>query len=125
MARHHLELEIYRRATDAAMRIFALSRVFPREETVSLCEPLRRSSRTVAACIARAWRQGLSEVDPQSFVDAESAAAETQSWLEFAVRCDYLDKAEGRALFVIYEEIGRELRKLATEATDKVADEHE
>ena len=100
------------------MRVFALSRMFPREEAVSLTEPLRRSSRNVAAHIARAWRQGASVDDERAFVDAESAAAETQSWLEFAVRCDYLDKGEGRALFVTYEEIGRELRKLATDDTD-------
>ncbi len=37
--------------------------------------------------------------------DCEAEAAETQVWIQFAVRCGYLDRDEGRSLFVTYDEI--------------------
>jgi four helix bundle protein len=37
--------------------------------------------------------------------DAETEAAETQTWLAFAVSCDYLDREVGKKLFRAYEEI--------------------
>jgi len=53
----HCDLEVYRKAFDAAMRIFELSRRFPREETYSLMDQVRRSSRSVCANLAEAWRK--------------------------------------------------------------------
>ncbi|HEX9372674.1 MAG TPA: four helix bundle protein [Roseiflexaceae bacterium] len=55
--RTHRELEAYRKAFDAAMEIFELSKGFPREETYSLTDQIRRSSRSVCANLAEAWRK--------------------------------------------------------------------
>ena len=56
MIQSHEELEVYQLAFDAAMRIFAVSKGFPREETYSLTDQMRRSSRSVCSNIAAAWR---------------------------------------------------------------------
>jgi four helix bundle protein len=102
----HFELEVYKKAFDAAMRIFRYSKGFPKEETYSLTDQIRRSSRSVCANLAEAWRKRRYEA---AFVakisDAEAEAAETQSWLEFAVRCEYLKKEDGATLFQTYHEI--------------------
>src|SRR6476469_7933628 len=78
----HRELEVYQKGFDAAMQIFALSKKFPKEETYSLTDQIRRSSRSVSANIAEAWRKRRYQA---AFVaklsDAESEAAETQVWL--------------------------------------------
>jgi four helix bundle protein len=75
----HNELIVYQKAFDAAMQIFELSKTFPKEETYSLTDQVRRSSRSVCANIAEAWRKRRYE---KAFVsklsDAESEAAETQ-----------------------------------------------
>ena len=42
MIKHHQDLEIYKVAFDAAMRIFELSKKFPKEETYSLTDQIRR-----------------------------------------------------------------------------------
>ena len=88
------------------MRIFELSRSFPKEETYSLTDQIRRSSRSVCANIAEAWRKRRYEA---AFIakpsDTEGEAAETQTWLEFSVRCNYLDKEIGRELFKENDEI--------------------
>jgi four helix bundle protein len=102
----HRDLEVYRKGFDAAMRIFALSKSFPKEETYSLTDQMRRSSRSVCANFAEAWRKRRYE---GSFIselsDAESEAAETQVWLEFAVKCEYVDRDAALALYQSYDEI--------------------
>ncbi len=55
--RKHTELQVFQKATEAAMGIFELSKGFPREETYSLTDQMRRSSRSVCANVAEAWRK--------------------------------------------------------------------
>lgn len=110
--RSHRQLEVYQMAFAAAMEIFELSKAFPREETFSLTDQIRRSSRSVCANLGEAWRRRRY---PAAFVsklnDSEAEAAETQIWLEFAVKCDYLDASVGRELYATYDII---LGKLVT-----------
>lgn len=99
-------MEVYKKAFAVAMRIFELSKIFPKEEIYSLTDQIRRSSRSVCANIAEAWRKRRYEA---AFIaklnDAEGESAETQTWLEFSVRCEYLKKEIGRELFKEYDEI--------------------
>jgi len=102
----HTELEVYKKAFDAAMQIFELSKKFPKEETYSLTDQIRRASRSVCANLAEGWRKRRYEA---AFVaklsDSEGEAAETQVWLQFAVKCDYLKRDEGARLYKTYDEI--------------------
>ena len=52
----HRDLGVYEKAFDAAMKLFELSKSFPKEETYSLTDQVRRSSRSVCANLAEAWR---------------------------------------------------------------------
>jgi four helix bundle protein len=102
----HQDLEVYRMAFEAAMQIFEISKQFPKEEAYSLTDQVRRCSRSVCSNIAEAWRKRRYEAAFISKLnDAEGEAAETQTWLEFAVRCKYLKPEAGRALFRTYNEI--------------------
>ena len=104
--RTHGDLEVYRKAFDAAMRIFELSKGFPKEEKYSLTDQIRRASRSVCRNLAEAWRKRRYEAALVSRLsDSESEAAETQVWLEFAVKCGYLNRAEARELYRTYDEI--------------------
>jgi four helix bundle protein len=102
----HRDLEVYQKAFDVAMRIFELSKSFPKEETYSLTDQIRRSSRSVCANLAEAWRKRRYE---KSFVsklcDSEGEAAETQVWLEFAVHCGYIQRDDAAALYRAYDGI--------------------
>lgn len=90
--RSHEQLEVYQIAFDAAMEIFEMTRHFPKEETYSLTDQIRRSSRAVCANLTEAWRKRRYEAAFVSKLnDAETEAAETQTWLDFAFRCRYLD----------------------------------
>ena len=103
----HRDLEVYRLAFQAAMRIFALTKPFPREERYSLTDQIRRSSRAVCANLAEAWRKRRYEGAflLLKLTDAEAEAAETQTWVEFAVECNYLDAHTDRELRQTYDHI--------------------
>src|SRR6516165_534763 len=89
----HSELESYRKAFEAAMRLFDISKGFPKEELYSLTDQVRRSSRSVCANLAEAWRRRRYRAAFVSKLnECEGEAAETQTWIEFCVRCGYLDR---------------------------------
>jgi four helix bundle protein len=97
-------LRVYQNALDAAMKVFALTKVFPKEEKYSLVDQMRRSSRSVCANIAEAWRKRRYEAAFISKLsDSETEACETQVWLEFAWRCKYLSEEEMKALDGAYD----------------------
>jgi four helix bundle protein len=90
-----------------------LTKTFPTEEKYSLTDQIRRSSRSVCANIAEAWRKRRYRA---AFIaklsDAESEACETQVWLEFAKKCGYLKEEVGEGLHEEYEIIMRQLMNM-------------
>ena len=104
--RHFRDLEVYQLAMAAAMKLFEGSKKFPPEEKYSLTDQIRRSSRSVCANIAEAWRKRRY---PNAFVsklsDAEAEAAETQVWIEFSVKCGYFPSDQTDELDMQYENI--------------------
>src|SRR5580658_1854097 len=106
----HRDLDVYRKAFEAAIKIFKLSKEFPKEETYSLTDQIRRSSRSVCANLAEAWRKRRYEAAFISKLsDSEAETAETQVWVEFAVKCGYLDRKSGVVLYQTYDEVLRML----------------
>ena len=104
--RHFRELDVYKMAMEAAMKIFELTKRFPAEERYSLTDQVRRSSRSVCSNIAEAWRKRrYSAAFVAKLSDAEAEAAETEVWLEMAVRCGYLDQSKSAVLEQQYEHI--------------------
>ena len=113
--RTHRDLEVYQKAFDAAMKIFELSKSFPKEETYSLTDQIRRSSRSVCSNLAEAWRKRRYEAAFISKLsDSESEAAETQVWLEFVVKCKYMGRDQAAALYQTYDGILRTLVGMIT-----------
>ena len=105
-AYNHPDLEVYRLAFDTAMRIFDLSKSFPKEERYSLTDQIRKSSRSVCAQIAEAWRRRrYRAVFINKISESEREAAETQSWLQFAVSCGYVQANDARTLYANYNKI--------------------
>jgi four helix bundle protein len=112
--RSHRELDVYKMAFEAAMKIFELSKSFPKEETYSLTDQIRRSSRSVCSNLAEAFRK---RKYPKSFIskltDSESEAAETQTWLDFAFSCSYISESVHKELDDLYEKIIGKLVNMA------------
>jgi four helix bundle protein len=88
------------------MRIYNLTKKFPKEELWSLTDQIRRSSRSVCSNLAEAFRKRRY---PKAFVlkltDSEGEAAETQTWLDFSIACKYISETEYSELNELYEKI--------------------
>ena len=102
--RTHRDLEVFQLAFKSSMEIFELSKKFPKEETYSLTDQVRRSSRSVCANLAEAWRKRRYEgAFVNKLSDSEAEAAETQVWLDFAMECGYLAKEDYGKLYQQYD----------------------
>ena len=114
-ARTFRDLVVWQKAMDAAMLIFTKTKAFPQEERYSLTDQIRRSSRSVPANLAEAWRKRRY---PAAFVsklsDAEAEGAETQTHIEIARRCNYLSAEDAASLDSLYNEILAMIESMAS-----------
>ena len=114
--RHFRDLDVYQNALDAGLRVYDLTKKFPIEERYALTDQARRSSRSVCANTAEAWRKrryGAAFIAKLS--DAEGEAAETQVHLEFAFRHGYISQEEFFNVDDAYEKIIGQLVKMIDE----------
>ena len=115
--RSYRDLRVYQAAMDLAMEIFRLSKSFPREERYSLVDQIRKSSRSVCANLSEAWRKRRYQAAFVSKLsNSETEAAETQVWLEFAFRCDYIKEETFKNLDQRYEHILSQLVTMIMDA---------
>jgi len=104
MVKHFRDLRNYQFALKSAMIIFELTKKWPPEEHYSMTDQIRRSSRSVHANIAEAWRKRRYVAHFTSkLCDADGEAAETQSWLDSAFRCGYITEDTFNRLNNYYE----------------------
>lgn len=100
------DLRVYQQAMNLAMEIFTLTKKFPKEEKYSLVDQIRRSPRSVCTNIAEAWRKRRYKA---AFIaklsDSETEACETQVWIEFSLRCEYINSEKAKILDDEYNQI--------------------
>ena len=104
----HRDLIVYQKAFALAMKIYHITKKFPKEELYSLVDQIRRSSRSVCSCIAEAYRKRKYQgYFVNKISDADGENSETLVWLEFSEACGYISSDERTALELDAEEIGR------------------
>ena len=102
------ELIVYKKAFQMAMEIYKTSKNFPKEEKFSLTDQIRRSSRSVCANIAEAYRKRMYVRHFISkLTDSDAENSETVVWLDFALECNYLEREIHARLLKETDEIGR------------------
>src|SRR5512145_824743 len=110
MIRSYQELAVYQKAFEQAMRIFEITKRFPKEERYSLTDQIRRASRSVCSNIGEAWRKRrYCAAFISKLSDSETEAEETRVWLEFSWRCGYIAKWEADELDAQYDRILKQL----------------
>ena len=72
------DLKVYRKAFDSALQIFEITKNFPKEETYSVTDQIRRSSRSVCSNLSEGWRKRrYMAVFLNKLTDSGQEAAET------------------------------------------------
>ncbi len=93
------DLHVYQLAYSLAMLIFRLSRGWPKEERYSLTDQIRRSSRSVCANLREAWAKRRYVAHFLSkLTDADGENSETDTWIDFAYDCQYINTEEYKRL---------------------------
>lgn len=114
MSQGFKDLKVYQLAYKLSMEVFEMSKKFPKEETYSLTDQIRRSSRSVSVNIGEGYRK---RVYPKHFsskmTDADAECTETMIWLDYACDCKYISSDIRNNLYVRYEEVGRMLGGMA------------
>ena len=104
------DLIVYRRAYELAMRIFEVSKCFPAEERYALTSQIRRSSRSICLNLREAWAKRRYEAAfVAKLTDCDGENSETDSALDFALDCGYIDHDTHRELISLTTEIGKML----------------
>ena len=100
------DLKIYQLAYKLAVEIFELTKKLPKEETYSLIDQIRRSSRSVAMNIREGFaKRKYEQVFIRHLNDAFGSSEETRGWLDFSLDCKYISKEEHVELDKQYDEL--------------------
>jgi len=106
-------LMAYKKAFALAMKIFEMTRNFPKEERYALTDQMRSSSRSVCSCIGEAYRKRQYEAHFVSkSTDADSENTETRVWLDFSKACGYITTEVWSDLEAKADEVGRLLNHM-------------
>ena len=102
------DLLAYQKSFTLAMKLFQITKLFPKEEMYSLTDLIRRSSRSVPANIAETYRKREYPKHFQSkLTDSDAENSETQVCLEFALQCDYINQNLHDELINERNEVGK------------------
>ena len=100
------DLKVYNLAFELAMEIFSLTQGFPKEEQYSLTDQMRRSSRSVAINIREGFaKKRYENVFIRHLNDSTGSSEETRGWLDFSIRCQYIDSMMHEKLDTSYDEV--------------------
>lgn len=101
------ELEVYKKAYSLAMAIFEISKTFPAEEKHALTSQIRHSSRSVCLNLREAWAKRRYEAHFISkLTDCDGENSETDSSLDFALDCNYINTEKHQELTLLSNRIG-------------------
>ena len=107
------DLNVYKSTRTEALKIFEISKKFPRDEKFSMTDQIRRSSRAVKSMIAEAWaRRRYEAAFINKINEAMGEAAETQSWLDDALDCGYITNEQHSSLDSSWQSIGGMLNNM-------------
>jgi len=96
------ELEAYKEAFRLQQEIFEATKGWPKDETYSLIDQVRRSSRSIGANLSEAWAKRRYPAHFLSkLTDADGEISETRHWIATAHACGYLSD-EGRSLLATH-----------------------
>jgi len=116
MIKSFRELTVYQKAFEQAMKLFEVSKKFPKEEQYSLTDQIRRSSRSVCTNLGEAWRKRRYQAHFVSkLTDADAEATETMIWLDFSLHCGYISTAVHTQFSSEYEQVGKMLGAMISE----------
>ena len=108
--RGYKDLKVFQLSYKLSMKIFEITKTFPKEEKYSLTDQIRRSSRSIPVNLAEAWKKRrYIKLFVTRIIDAAGEAGETEVWLNFSLDCGYINKEKYDYFIEGYDEVSRML----------------
>ena len=108
--RGYRDLKVYKLAYQLALDIQKVTKNYPKEEKYSLTDQIRRSSRSVTANLAEAWKKRRYEkAFISKLIDCAGEAGETEVWLDFSKDFGYLNETKYQELMTGYDQVNKML----------------
>ena len=108
----HKDLAVWQKAMDLVVKIYSLTKQFPRDELYSLTNQIRRAAISIPSNIA----EGKAKRSKRDFVNfiaiARGSAAELETQLLISQRLAYISVEQARPVLDDINEIGRMLSGL-------------
>ena len=112
MSRSVEDLDVFKLSHELVVRVYSISRNFPKEETYSLTSQVRRAASSVPANLVEGANRN-SRVDYRRFVSiAKGSAAETKYHLLLAKDLGYIEEMEYNTIAMDYARVLGMLDKL-------------
>lgn len=109
------DLEIYSLSYDLALKVYELTKTFPREELYSLTDQIRRSSRSVPMNIREGYaKRKYQNLFIRHLVDSIGSSEETRGWLSFAKDFGYLKSDKYNEIDNCYDQLNSKIHNLIT-----------
>ena len=113
MIKNVKDLKVYQAAYKLVTDIFEVTKKFPKEETYSLTNQIRRSSRSAAINIREGYaKRKYDQVFIRHLNDSLGSSEETRGWLDFSEDCGYITKDVHKKLDGRYDEVNAMLYRL-------------
>lgn len=112
MMQSYRNLQVWQKSMDLVDVVYAVTKIFPKDEVYGLSSQLRRSVVSVASNIAEGSQRGKKEFIHFVMV-AYSSLAEVETQVEIAFRQEYLNEETRKTIFDLTAEVGRMLNGLS------------
>ena len=105
MIKSFKDFKVWQKSHSLVLRIYTVTRIFPKDEQFGLTSQMRRSSASICANIAEGYKK--SRKDFLRFLDiAEGSLEETKYHLILSKDLQYLSIDEFKEFYQLSEEIG-------------------
>lgn len=106
------DLIVWKKADELAFNIFKLVKKFPKEELYGLISQIKRSAISIPANIAEGFARGTQKEFIRFLYIAWGSLIETEYYLKFAYKLNYLKLDDLNTNLELSKEIGRMLNSL-------------
>lgn len=115
------DLIVWQKADNLAFDIFVLVKKFPKEELYCLVSQIKRSALSVPANIAEGFSRGTQKEFIRFLYIALASLIETEYYIKFSFKIEYIKKDELNKNIIKTQEIGRMLNGLIRTIKSKLA----
>jgi four helix bundle protein len=114
------ELEVWKNGKDLVLGIYEFTRHYPRRETYSLTDQLRRAAVSICANIAEGFERYHTKDKMRFYYHARGSLSECKSHIIISQELGYIDQAAARKIIDECDIVGRQLNAMISSLSKRL-----